>query len=52
MKHLIFIAVLLLPCIVTKAQTEQGTILPGGGVTFQTSEGGSIFSFSPSIGFL
>ena len=33
------------------AQTEKGTILLGGNISFQTSDGTSVFSATPNIGF-
>jgi hypothetical protein len=37
--------------IAAKAQTEKGNILLGGNISFQTSDGTSVFSATPNIGF-
>src|SRR5205085_11810757 len=50
MKYTAVVIALLFTGIV-KGQTEQGTILPGGSISFQTTEGSTIFTFNPSLGY-
>jgi len=51
MKHIILSGVLFFTLIsISYAQTDKGTILLGGSVTFETSDGSSIFRASPSVG--
>jgi hypothetical protein len=51
MKHLFLTGVFLLSLLtITQAQTDQGTILLGGGINFETSDGSTIFRASPSVG--
>lgn len=49
MRKLLF-ALGLITATLSQAQTEKGTLLPGGSISFQTSESGSQFNFTPSLG--
>lgn len=52
MRKIILTAILI--CIVSvaaQAQTEKGNVMIGGGLQFQTSEGTSLFTADPNIGF-
>ncbi len=52
MKKLFLIAAFLFAGFAgANAQTEKGTVLLGGGLSFQTSDGMSMFSATPNIGF-
>ena len=52
MKQLLCIAVfsMLMYCVAF-SQTDKGTVLLGGGATFTTSDGTSVFNATPTIGF-
>jgi opacity protein-like surface antigen len=51
MKKLIFITAFLIAGFTSvNAQTEKGTLLLGGAISFQAAEGASIFTATPSVG--
>jgi hypothetical protein len=51
MKHLLLSGVFILSIVAfSQAQTDKGTVLLGGGITFETSDGSSVFRASPSVG--
>ena len=51
MKHLFLLALFISAMHgLTTAQTDNGTILLGGGLSFQTSDGSSVFTASPNVG--
>jgi hypothetical protein len=51
MKKILTIAAMLLACYsVVEAQTDQGTVLLGGGISFQTSDNSSSFIAAPNVG--
>lgn len=51
MKKAIFITALLVAGFTSaNAQTEKGTLLLGGNLSFQTAEGSSVFIATPSVG--
>lgn len=52
MKKTFFVAAFLVAGFMSaNAQTEKGTLLLGGNVSFQTSDGISYFSAAPNVGF-
>ena len=52
MKKVILVATILVAGFTSaNAQTEKGTVLLGGNISFQTSDGESVFSASPNVGF-
>jgi hypothetical protein len=51
MKKAIFIAAILFAGLFNaSAQTEKGTVLLGGNISFQTSDGATLFSATPNVG--
>ena len=52
MKKILFaLAFIVVGTLNTNAQTEKGTTLLGGNISFQTSDGTSVFTATPNIGF-
>lgn len=52
MKKILFVTAFIIAGIVSaNAQTEKGTLLLGGDVSFQTSDGNSVFIAKPAIGY-
>jgi hypothetical protein len=52
MKRIIFITAFIIAGIASvNAQTEKGTLLLGGDISFQTSDGNSLFTAKPNVGF-
>ncbi|MEP7376098.1 MAG: hypothetical protein ABI675_22065 [Chitinophagaceae bacterium] len=52
MKKVILVAVILVAGIISaNAQTEKKTVLLGGNLSFQTSDGASYFTASPNVGY-
>lgn len=50
MKHLLLTSILLTGLFSLQAQTDKGTLLLGGGLSFETSDGTSFFRASPNVG--
>ena len=51
MKKVILVATILVAGFTSaNAQTEKGTVLLGGNISFQTSDGENLFSASPNVG--
>ena len=52
MKKIFFVAAFIVISIINaQAQTERGTLLLGGDISYQSSDGNSLFTASPNIGF-
>jgi opacity protein-like surface antigen len=51
MKKILFITAFLIAGVISaNAQTEKGTLLLGGNISFQTADGASVFIATPSFG--
>jgi hypothetical protein len=52
MKKILLVAAFIVAGFISaNAQTEKGTLLLGGDVSFQTSDGNSLFTARPNVGF-
>jgi len=50
-KSFLIVLFIIAGIIGVNAQTDKGTTLLGGNISFQTSDGTTVFSASPNVGF-